>query len=216
MDSSSTRNIECLFICQNEVDQRLTAVNIRHKKCHTQIPLVEKCLNPPIKNSMVGSCCLSRRLPWHCLPLCEQGAPFFHNHRHSHSKDRQFFLNCLKHATTVFQCQLEYKSRLPYPPTNLTYLYERKIDKSTKNRTTVVTVKWRKSQSADRYFVYYRRIKPPPPGPSSGDWTRIDDVRDSQTNLHNLAPSSIYTLIVLAANPLGHSYSSRPIELSIS
>uniref|UniRef100_A0A914V7X5 Uncharacterized protein n=1 Tax=Plectus sambesii TaxID=2011161 RepID=A0A914V7X5_9BILA len=135
-----------------------------------------------------GACCLRRKVPTHCLSMCDGSTP---------ALAQDAAASCVVYATDIFSCRIETAHQLPEAVNNVRIV---------RRSTDSATVRWDSAPRADVYHVYFRRKA------STGSWERTM-VAGTETRLSGLRGRLDYTVVVVSSNSYGRSGASRAVDI---
>uniref|UniRef100_F1KWL4 Ig-like and fibronectin type-III domain-containing protein n=1 Tax=Ascaris suum TaxID=6253 RepID=F1KWL4_ASCSU len=126
----------CAAVCGTEYGKRasLRAEAFMNNKCEDEI---SKFLSCTVADVDEGACCLRRKVPSICLPLCDGSQ--------MQSKDIPHV--CAPHTFSIFECRMEQADNRPATVSGL---------KATTQGESVL-LRWNSTERADMYHVYWRR-----------------------------------------------------------
>jgi hypothetical protein len=183
----------CLVACGPDAPDRKRGVRpemlLAGHSCFGDFAKMQHCALEGVDQ---GACCLRRKVPAHCLPMCDgESTPLA----------QPLAAGCIPHTFDIFACLIEQAHVRPASVQRV-HLWRRSAD--------AAVIRWEAAERADIYHVYFRRKST-----TTGAWERTS-VTGTECRLTGLgqARNADYDVVIVAANSFGRASASRTLVLS--
>ncbi|VDN07164.1 unnamed protein product [Thelazia callipaeda] len=175
----------CVAVCGSEFGKRaaLRAESFINSRCEDEISKFLTCTTAGIDE---GACCLRKKVPGICLPLCDE---------FQMNKLETIPHVCAVYTFSIFQCRMENADNRPATVSGLKVLPSSEGD---------LLLHWDITPRADMYHIYWKHKL-------SATW-ELNSVATTSTRIYGNAANDISEIIVVASNSFGNAHPARLVH----